>query len=259
MIAAVEHRVVGVAAAVLEPVGEDPPHDALGLRLVVGRRRDPDRVPRAVLAPELLVEELRVVGDQRVGRAQDAHRRPVVLLQLDDLERRVVARQLREVVDRRAAPAVDRLVVVADRGEVRRVARQRPQQAILRGVGVLVLVDEELRAALAPARGDRGPRFQQRDRQRDQVVEVDRLVGAQRVVVAQVRLRSGRLVVALRGLDRRRRGDERVLPAADRPLRGARPRRVGGAEEVGDHRSRCRRDRGSRTRASGPAPPRRRG
>ena len=47
MIAAVEHRIVGVAAPVLELVGEDPAHDALGLRLVVGRGRDPDRVAGA--------------------------------------------------------------------------------------------------------------------------------------------------------------------------------------------------------------------
>ena len=152
VVAAVEDRVVRPAGAVVELVREQPPHHAFGLGLVVGRRRHPQRVAGPVLAPQLLVEELRIVGDQRVGRAQDPHRRPVVLLELDHLERRVVERQLREVLDRRAAPAVDRLVVVADRGQPRALAGQQPQQPVLRRVGVLVLVDEQLAAALAPAR-----------------------------------------------------------------------------------------------------------
>ena len=50
---------------------------------------------------------------------------------------------------RTSAPrnAVDRLVRVADDGEVAAVAGERPEQRDLAGVGVLVLVDEHVRGA----------------------------------------------------------------------------------------------------------------
>ena len=47
---------------------------------------DDDLIADAVLGPQALVEQLLVVGDDGVGGFQDAARRAVVLLQLDDLE-----------------------------------------------------------------------------------------------------------------------------------------------------------------------------
>jgi hypothetical protein len=100
--------------ALLEAHALDARDDHFRFRLVVGGGRDADRVAVAQLAPELLVEQLAVVRDERVRRAQDAHGRAIVLLELHDLEVREVARQGGQVVERRAAPAIDRLVVVAD-------------------------------------------------------------------------------------------------------------------------------------------------
>ncbi len=56
-----------------------------------------------------------------------------------------------DVPDVRAAPAVDRLVVVADDAEVPVVADDALQEAVLRGVRVLELVDEDV--VEAPADG----------------------------------------------------------------------------------------------------------
>jgi hypothetical protein len=82
----------------------------------------------AEVGPQLLVEQFFVVRNQRVGRLEDAYRRAVVLFELDQLEVRVVARQPAQVLDVGAAPAVDRLIVVADRSERGARPGQQPEQ-----------------------------------------------------------------------------------------------------------------------------------
>ena len=75
-------------------------------------------------------------------------------------------------------------------------------QPVLRRIGVLVLVDQQVRAALAPFRRHGGVGGEERDRQRDQVVEIDRLIGAQRLVVASERSRGCRLASSFAPLSR---------------------------------------------------------
>ena len=236
MVAAIEDGVVAVTPAMLEAMRHEAADHAFGFGFVVGRRRNSDRIAVTVLAPELLVEELRIVRDERVRRTQDAHRRPVILLELDHLDRRKVLRQLAQVVDRRATPAIDRLVVVADDGERSALPHEQPNEPVLRGIGVLVFVDEEVAAAFPPFRRRGLVRGEEPDRQRNQVVEVDRLIGAQCVVIAAVGLARGPLVVALRGLRGRSGRLQRVLPGADPPLRGTRAGTVGRLHELGDDR-----------------------
>ena len=57
---------------------------------------------------------------------------------------RELAREVEDAAHVGAAEAVDRLVGVADDGQVAAVAGERPQQRDLAGVGVLVLVDEDV-------------------------------------------------------------------------------------------------------------------
>ena len=71
----------------------------------------------------------------------------VVALQPDDLGAGEVLLEAQDVVDLGAAPAVDRLVVVADAADVGRALRQQPQPQVLRDVGVLVLVDQDVAEA----------------------------------------------------------------------------------------------------------------
>ena len=115
MIAAIEHREFVPARLVLLGQMRDRGGRAFGFVLVVAAFDDAQRRAIGLLAPELLVEHVRVVRDQRVGRAQHAAGAAIVLLELDDLELRVIARELGEVFRIRAAPGVDRLIVVADR------------------------------------------------------------------------------------------------------------------------------------------------
>src|SRR5262249_39174047 len=152
MIAAIKDRVIGKFATVLEPVRKQTAHHTFGLGLVVGGRRDPNRVAVAVLTPQPLLVEFWIVRNQRVRRAQDPRRRAVVLLELDHFQRGIVARQPGEIVERSATPSVDRLVVVTDGGEQRPLAGEEPQKLVLRGIRVLVLVDQQITAPLSPLR-----------------------------------------------------------------------------------------------------------
>ena len=107
----------------------------------------------ALAGPQVLAEARLVVADQRVGGVEDVPVRPVVLLELDQLDRLVrraeIALELLHVGDLRAAERVDRLVVVADREHRRMRAREHPQPFVLQRVRVLELVDEQVREAAA--------------------------------------------------------------------------------------------------------------
>src|SRR3546814_5894789 len=133
------------------------------------RSPDPDAFAFGLCAPQRLGVLVRIVGDQRIGRAQHAVAAAVVLFELDYLQRRVVPGQLRQVLRVGAAPGVDALVVVAHAGEVALVAGQRLEHPVLGVVGVLAFGDQQVAYAFAPAPGDFGVVLEQIHRQPDQV------------------------------------------------------------------------------------------
>src|SRR3546814_13737920 len=84
----------------------------------------------------------------------------VVLLQADGLRAGEVLEELLHVLDLGAAPAVDRLVVVADheylsRFSLPRVAGKQPHEAVMDAVGVLELVHQQLAEAMPVVRQQR--------------------------------------------------------------------------------------------------------
>ena len=132
---------------------------------------------------------LLVVADHAVRGAQDARRRTVVLLEPDDLGLRVVVLEVQDVADVRAAELVDRLVRIADDADVLVTADEATHQVVLHPVGVLELVDQQPLELLLVALGDVRELGQQLEELADQVVEVERAVAQQRVLVrAEARL-----------------------------------------------------------------------
>ncbi|MNM43662.1 hypothetical protein D3C81_545430 [compost metagenome] len=101
----------------------------------------------AHVGPQLFAQAPAVVGDQRVGRLEDAAGGAVVLLQADHLGVGEVGRVLVDVLDLGAAPAVDRLVVIADRHQAVATCREQAQPGVLHGVGVLELVHQHMAEA----------------------------------------------------------------------------------------------------------------
>ena len=106
------------------------------------------RLAFAHVGPQLLAQAPAVVGDQRVGSLEDAASGAVVLLQTDHLGVREVGGVLVNVLDLGAAPAIDRLVVVAHRHQAATVlACQQAQPGVLHGVGVLEFVHQQVAEA----------------------------------------------------------------------------------------------------------------
>ena len=128
----------------------DEGHGAFGLMLLAVALEHAHRLAVAEGAPQLLLEQLGVGGDHVVGRAQDVTGGAVVLLQRDHLQVGVVLRQLLEVVQRGATPAVNRLVVVTHGREDALWSDQQLQHLVLGGVGVLVLVHQHVLELLLP-------------------------------------------------------------------------------------------------------------
>ena len=74
--------------------------------------------------------------------------RAVVPLEPDDLGAGEVGLEAQDVVHLGPAPAIDRLVVVADAADIAVALRQQPEPEILRDVRVLVLVDQHVAETL---------------------------------------------------------------------------------------------------------------
>src|SRR5262249_22559366 len=128
---------------------------------------DGDLLARLVLGAQRLAKPALVVSNQVRGGGQDVRGGAVVALEADDSGTGKVVLEAQDVVDLRPAPAVDRLVVVADAADVFESPRRRryltglvitgsrrlpragalPEQAqpeILRDVGVLIFVHQDV-------------------------------------------------------------------------------------------------------------------
>ena len=85
-----------------------------------------------------------VVGNDGVGRIQNGLRRAVVLLQPDEARALILVFKIQDVLDRRAAEAIDALVIVTDDADILVPAGQQRGQQILQVVRILILVDEDI-------------------------------------------------------------------------------------------------------------------
>ena len=104
------------------------------------------------------------------------------------MQRRKILLQLLEVFHVRTAPRVDRLVIVADRGEHAGLARQHADQLVLRGIRILIFVDQQVAQPGAPLRQQHRLILEQVGRQADQIIEIDGLVREQCVLIGAVDL-----------------------------------------------------------------------
>ena len=127
-----------------------------------------------------------------------------------------IALETQDVVHLGPAPAVDRLVVVADAAQVLPTLRQQPQPEVLRDVGVLVLVDQDVFEPIMEIGqhvrmlGEDGQVVQQ------EVAEVAGVQHPQPVLVERVELAAA-VVGEGRALGRRQlgRNPAAVLPVVD--------------------------------------------
>jgi hypothetical protein len=173
--------------------GGDLVGDAVGLLVAGGIEHDPHGRSRRGVGDEPLRLASGVVGDEPVGRAEDVGGGAVVAFQLHHRGGRVVALELEDVADARAPPAIDGLIRVSGHGEMRMVDREPAQDAILHGVGVLVLVDENEAVAGVERGAELGLVDEEAGHVHEQVVEVDG-VGSQECLLVGGPHATGHLV-----------------------------------------------------------------
>ena len=77
---------------------------------------------RHIFGAQRLAEAAFVVCDEMRGGGQDVAGAAIISLEADDLRARKIVFEAQDVIDLRAAPAIDRLVVVADAADVFRRA-----------------------------------------------------------------------------------------------------------------------------------------
>ena len=178
--------------------------DEQSFLLSVGRLEQADGPPALLVGPEPLALALEVVGNQGAGRLQNRLRRAVVLFQPDDPSLRVVHLEIQDVANVRAAPAVDRLVLVSHHAQVLPELRQQPHQFVLGPVGVLILVDHQVLEAPVVGFAYRLVVLEQPDGFEQEIVEIERGRLPQAVLVLFVHhrqagcLRVGRALVEVR-------------------------------------------------------------
>jgi hypothetical protein len=97
------------------------------------------------------------------------------LFEADGADVGEVLLELQNVAYVRAAPTVDGLVLVADDADVARGAGQQLHQLVLRAVGVLIFVDEQVLVAAVVSLTDLGDGLEQAHGLQQQIVEVERV------------------------------------------------------------------------------------
>ena len=188
-------------------------------------------VPGAVGRTNRLLEALAVDGDHPRGCLDDRRRASVVRREHHAPRGRVVVPEAQDPPHVGEPPGVDRLVVVADHEEVVLGSGKQPDEAKLRGVHVLELVDADVLESRLPAEAERRIRREQVGGPDHEVVEVDRAARQQQLLVGpQDGLRIGRRRATLHLPGREPRVELRSLRQRDRWIRRGMPA-AGGAQE----------------------------
>jgi len=106
------------------------------------------RLAAAFCGPQILTQAIVVVADECVRRIEDVALAPIVLLELDHAPLRELALEVEHVARGSAAKSIDRLIVVADCEDRVVAAGEQLEPAILEQIGVLELVDQDVRETL---------------------------------------------------------------------------------------------------------------
>ena len=154
-VGAIQHgEIVGREARVALKGGSDFVGHPIRLVSVAPRRISQHLAPSAdslTMRPQHLASTMRVIGDHLVGSVQDVLRGTVVFLQQHGLDVGQLGFKSADVADVGASEAIDGLVGVSHHADVRPLAAKLQDDAVLRRVGVLILVHQNvLKLVLMP-------------------------------------------------------------------------------------------------------------
>ena len=194
---AARHKVTAIEDGDFVPAGAlgtaalDLESEGGGFGLRVAETEDFDRVALRLLGEKGFAKPLFVFGDHGIGGGKDMSGGAEILLEADLEGIRKVAGEAADVSDVAPAPAIDRLVIVADDEETFMVGGQRFEPAILGEVDILIFVGEE---AIEP----RGPEIpvvfialQGEGWPEQQIAKISRVSLTQTMLIIGIDLRTG--------------------------------------------------------------------
>ena len=171
-----------------------------------------------VVGEQRLAQTPAIVGDQVRGGGEDVAGGAVIALKPYNLRAGKIVLEAEDVIDLGAAPAVDRLIVVADHAQILARLRQQAQPQILRDVGVLILVHHQVAELLVIALQHVGVVLEHVDHVQQQVAEIAGVKDFQPRLIGRVELDAGAIGEGIRfALRHFVRGQRAVLPAIDQP------------------------------------------
>jgi hypothetical protein len=152
---AVQNRHIAPCAAAALPVA-DALHDEVRLVALVEGGVEVNLFALRAARPKILAEPARIVRDERVGRFEDRAGGAVVLLQAIQIGLRKVTAEMLQVLNLCAAPAINRLIVIADGERITLRAHQELHPAVLDRIRVLELIDQDVTEAALIVRKELG-------------------------------------------------------------------------------------------------------
>ena len=114
------------------------------LLLRVPHAGDDRLLAQRIVGEQRLAEPPFIMGNQRRSGGKNMAGGAVVALKADHLRARKILVEAQDVIDLRTAPAINRLIVVADTADIRAALRQQAQPHILNDVGVLIFIDQNI-------------------------------------------------------------------------------------------------------------------
>ena len=198
VVAAIKDRIILIFGFINKMVRDQFTGDAFRFMVFIVGGEHLQLYAIAQLGKQAFLEDVRVIGNQDVGCLQDTPGRTVVLLQFDHLQRREILAKQHQVLWPRAAPGVDRLIVIAHHGKARPLPHQQFHQLILAGVGILVFIHQQIANPVLPALPHLFVALQQQRRQQDKVVKVEYIAGFHMRIVQPVAVRKDPIPLSFR-------------------------------------------------------------
>ena len=137
-----------------------------------------------------------------------------------------------QIIQGRAAPRINRLVIVTHGGEHRARAREKFEQLVLHGVGVLILIDQDVTDFILPTLTHLGIFAQQLHGQANQIIKIHRLIRRNGCVVTAVHARKLQFVLVFCQSQCLLRADFLIFPQRNLTLHGANQAFVGGRRQL---------------------------
>ena len=173
----------------------------------------------AAVGEQRLAESALIVGDQMRGGGENMAGGAIIALEPHGFRAGKILFETQDVFDLGAAPAIDALVVVPHAADVAPPLRDQPQPQILRGVGVLIFVDQNIFEAPLIIGEHVRVVAKQPQRLEQQIAEIDGVEDLQALLIQRVKRRALAVGEVVRLARRDLRGRQAaVLPAVD-PMR----------------------------------------